>query len=109
MNVYLAGGCTRPYVFMDLFLAGGITGNICKQWKLLASKIIEECKSISQEKTANGVSLEHCGGGYYEPLFSRRTSGEERHNSRTEGGNILSLNHTIIAGVKTLFQCLFRG
>lgn len=35
---------------MDLFLAGGITGNICKQWKLLASKIIEECKSISQEK-----------------------------------------------------------
>jgi hypothetical protein len=49
---------------MRLFLAGGITGNICKQWKLLASKIIEECKSISQAKTENGASLELCGGGY---------------------------------------------
>lgn len=103
MNVYLAGGGSRPYVFMRLFLAGGITGNICKQWKLLASKIIEECKSISQEKTENGASLELCGGGYHEPLFGRRTSGEERHNSRTEGGNTLSSNHITIAGTTTSF------
>ena len=30
-------------------------------------------------------------GGYHEPLFSRRASGEERHNSRTEGGQYLVL------------------
>ena len=91
MNVYLAGGGSRPYVFMRLFLAGGITGNICKQWKLLASKIIEECKSISQEKMANGASLELYGGGYHESLFGRRASSEERHESRTRGGQYLIL------------------
>lgn len=62
MNVYLAGGATRPYVFMRLFLAGGITGNICKLLPLLASKIIEECKSISQGKTESGELLNLNGG-----------------------------------------------
>ena len=26
MNVFIAGTMSRPYVFMDLFLAGGISG-----------------------------------------------------------------------------------
>ena len=101
MNVYLAGGGSRPYVFMRLFLAGGITGNICKQWKLLASKIIEECKSISQEKMANGASLELYGGG----IMNLYLAGEHPVKNGTKavhgGGNTLSSNHITIAGITT--------
>ena len=97
MNVFIAGTMSRPYVFMDLFLAGGISGNIRKQRMLLASKINEQCKSISQEKTESGELLNLNGGGYYEPLFGWRTSGEEWQNSHERGGSTLSSNHTIIA------------
>jgi hypothetical protein len=69
MNVYLAGGGSRPYVFMNLFLAGGISGNISKSWKELARQIIEQCESISQEKTERQESLETSWGGRLMNLY----------------------------------------
>ena len=63
MNVYLAGGGSRPYVFMNIFLAGGISGNISASWKKLAHDI-EQCASISQERTEKaGFSEKSTRGG----------------------------------------------
>lgn len=63
MNVYLAGGGSRPYVFMNIFLAGGISGNISATWKKLAEDIIR-CESISQERTGKaGFSEKSTRGG----------------------------------------------
>ena len=91
MNVYLAGGGSRPYVFMNLFLAGGISGNISKSWKELARQIIEQCESISQEKTERQESLETSWGQTNELILSRGTSRKKWPYSGSEGGqyNIL--------------------
>lgn len=92
MNVYLAGGGSRPYVFKNLFLAGGISGNISKSLKELARQIIEQCESISQEKTERQESLETSWGGQTnELILSRGTSREKWPYSGSEGGqyNIL--------------------
>jgi hypothetical protein len=89
MNVYLAGGGSRPYVFMNLFLAGGISGNISKSWKELARQIIEQCESISQEKTERQESLETSWGGQTnELILGRGTSREKWPYSGSEGGAI---------------------
>lgn len=62
MNVYLAGGGSRPYVFMNLFLAGGISGNIRSSWMRLA-RDIELCESTLQEKTEKqGSCVKFIGG-----------------------------------------------
>lgn len=46
MNLYLAGTSSRPYVFenigggrMNIYLAGGITGNLLPEWKRLSQQI----------------------------------------------------------------------
>lgn len=93
MNVYLAGGGSRPYVFMNLFLAGGISGNISKQWKELAAKITKECESISQGRTGKPESSKILlrGGQTYELISRRGTSCEKWQDSSQQGGqyNIL--------------------
>ena len=62
MKIYLAGGGTRPYVIMDLFLAGGISGNISAAWKRLAHDI-EQCKFTLQERTEKPESCAKFLGG----------------------------------------------
>lgn len=74
MNVYLAGGGSRPYVFMNIFLAGGISGNISASWKKLAHDI-EQCASISQERTERaGFSEKSIRGGKAVPFLKVTTT-----------------------------------
>lgn len=49
MNVYLAGTYSRPYVLnltggvqMDLYLAGGISGNLSAEWRKLLNGAEDE-------------------------------------------------------------------
>ena len=91
MNVYLAGGGSRPYVFMNIFLAGGISGNISATWKKLAHDI-EQCAFISQERTERAVfSEKSIRGGEYDTLSRRRASGEERELLTYQGGQSCSI------------------
>lgn len=91
MNVYLAGGGSRPYVFMNLFLAGGISGNIRSSWMRLAHDI-ELCESTLQEKTEKqGSCVKFIGGGNYESIPCRRASGEEWKLLNNRGGQTCSI------------------
>ena len=103
MNVFIAGTMSRPYVFMDLFLAGGISGNIRKQWMLLASKINEQCKSISQEKTESGELLNLNAGGIMNLYLAGEHPVKNGRIAMNGGGSTLSLSHTIIAEKTALF------
>ena len=90
---------------MNLFLAGGISGNISKQWKELAAKITKECESISQGRTGKPESSKILlrGGQTYELISRRGTSCEKWQDSSQQGGSIISLRVTTIAGTMLLF------
>jgi hypothetical protein len=71
---------------MNIFLAGGISGNISASWKKLAHDI-EQCAFISQERTERAVfSEKSIRGGEYDTLSRRRASGEERELLGNQGG-----------------------
>ena len=90
MNIYLAGGGSRPYVIMNIFLAGGITGNIQASWKKL-SKEIEECESILQERMERSKCSDKSirGGGNNMRLYLAGENGKiqmrsEEHTSELQ-------------------------
>ena len=70
---------------MNIYLAGGISGNLSAAWKKLA-KELEECAYILQEKTEKPECCEKSMRGGYEYISSRRASREERELLNNQGG-----------------------
>ena len=88
---------------MNLFLAGGISGNLSASWKRLAHDI-ERCEFTLQERTEKAESCAKFLGGTMNLYLAREHPVKNGSCSIIGGRAVVSLKAISIAEVINIFQ-----